>query len=112
MRMIAFAMLFAAALDAAGADDDGWVDLLPRIDVDRNRVAGEWSLSQTGVTTQASPGARLTIPVTPPREYDFRVRFTRRSGRHSIALIFVSGRGQATVEVDAWSQHLAGILPP
>ncbi len=61
------------------------------------------------LVTQAAAGSRIVLPVRPDGEYDFRVSFTRRIGAHSIALIFVAGGNQATFEIDAWGQHLAGI---
>jgi putative intracellular protease/amidase len=72
-------------------------------------VAGEWSRSNGELLTRAAAGSRIVLPVRPDGEYDFRVSFTRRTGAHSIALVFVAGGGQATFEIDAWGQHLAGI---
>jgi putative intracellular protease/amidase len=48
------------------------------------------------------------LPVEPKGEYDFKVTFTRQTGQHSVALLFVSGSGQAAFDLDAWGQHLAG----
>jgi len=72
-------------------------------------VAGEWSRSNGELATHAAAGSRIVLPVQPDGEYDFRVSFTRRTGVHSVALIFVAGGRQATFEIDAWGQHLAGI---
>ncbi|MEZ6114625.1 MAG: hypothetical protein R3C99_26980 [Pirellulaceae bacterium] len=55
----------------------------------------------------AAASSRGPLPYRPSGEYDFRVRFTRNSGVHSIALMFVAGDGQATFEIDAWGEHLA-----
>ena len=57
----------------------------------------------------AAIGARLVLPYDAPDEYDLDVSFTRTSGEHSIALFFLAGSGQATFEVDAWGEHMAGI---
>lgn len=72
-------------------------------------VAGEWARSNGELVTKAAGGSRIALPLRPQGEYDFRVSFTRRTGVHSVALIFVAGGGQATFEIDAWGQHLAGI---
>ena len=61
-----------------------------------------------GVFVTAAEGARLPLPVSPQGEYDFRVSFTRTSGQHSIALLFVHGGKMCAFEVDAWGQHLGG----
>ncbi|EMI51795.1 DJ-1/PfpI family protein [Rhodopirellula sallentina] len=86
-----------------------WDDLLPRIDVDRQTVSGTWTKSESAITASANGASRLTLPFQPKSEYDFRVSFTRNNGAHSIALFFATGQGQASFEVDAWGQHLAGI---
>lgn len=86
-----------------------WVDLLAEVDADRHAVQGAWSRGEDGLQVDAAQGARLALPYAPPKAYDFRVKFTRRTGVHSIALMFAMGDGSATFEIDAWGQHLAGI---
>ena len=95
----------AIANDESGA----WIDLLKQVDPQKHAVAGHWQSRQDGLSTDAVAGSRLTLPYQPTAEYDFRVRFTRISGVHSIALMFVAIGGQASFEVDAWGQHLAGL---
>ena len=51
----------------------------------------------------------MPLKVQPAREYDFRATFTRTSGVHSIALMFVVDGHPAVCDIDAWGQHLAGI---
>lgn len=82
--------------------------LIRMVDVARDAVAGQWRVTPAGLLVGAANGARLVLPVEPTGEYNFRVTFTRRTGRHSIALLFVSGTGQAAFDLDAWGQHLAG----
>ena len=79
------------------------------MDTSKNAVEGRWRKTDDGLTVSAANGARLMLPVQPRGEYDFRVTFTRRTGQHSIALIFVAGGRQSTFEIDAWGQNLAGI---
>ncbi len=90
------------------AQSPPWQDLLPTIETEK-AVAGQWSIKEKSLTVKASDGARLMLPVAPQGEYDFRVTFTRHTGRDSIAMIFVHGGKQATFEIDAWNQHLAGV---
>ena len=86
-----------------------WRDVTKSMDPQKQAVAGEWTGAGGSLTTTAVNGSRITLPVPVPAEYDFRVSFTRTSGVHSIALFFVTSRGQASFEIDAWGQHLAGI---
>ena len=72
-------------------------------------MVGEWSKTEDGIRTNAVEGSRLILPYIPPREYDFRIEFTRRTGQHSIAQIFTVGNGQACFEIDAWMEHLGGL---
>ncbi len=95
--------------DDPSSDQEGWIDLLPHVDPAQDALAGEWSLTEEGLVTSAAANSRLVLPAAPTGEYDFRATFTRRTGVHSVALMFVAGEGQATYEVDAWGQHLAGI---
>jgi putative intracellular protease/amidase len=96
--VFAFAGQFAVAADS----------IIDSADLSKP-VAGTWTRSNGELVTRAAAGSRIALPVQPDGEYDFRVSFTRQTGVHSIALIFVAGGGQATFEVDAWGQHLAGI---
>lgn len=82
--------------------------LMRMVDVGRDAVAGQWRITPEGLQTNAANGSRLVLPVEPSGEYDFKVTFTRRTGQHSIALLFVAGSGQAAFDLDAWGQHLAG----
>jgi putative intracellular protease/amidase len=101
--MIPFAVLHIAASMVSGADG-----LTEQVDVAKP-IAGRWDRVNGELVTQAAQGSRIALPIRPEGEYDFRVTFTRRTGAHSIALIFIAGGGQATFEIDAWGQHLAGI---
>ncbi|WP_145049910.1 DJ-1/PfpI family protein [Lignipirellula cremea] len=98
-------VVLSAPLSAA---EEGWIDLAAKADP-AQAAAGEWRKVDGEWTTSAVAAARLQLPYTPQGEYDFRVQFTRTSGQHSIALIFPHGTGQATFELDAWGQHLAGL---
>ncbi|MCO6453794.1 MAG: hypothetical protein J5I93_00625 [Pirellulaceae bacterium] len=101
----------SAPRDPAGqpADERPWIDLLADLDPARQSVAGQWRKSGGELTVDAATGARLTLPWKKVAEYDLQVEFTRRGGEHSIALIFVAGGNQATLDIDGWGQHLAGI---
>ncbi len=86
-----------------------WIDLLARIDAENHPVSGRWIVNGEDLSVDANANARLALPYEAPDEYDLEVCFTRETGEHSIAVFFVAGNGQATFEIDAWGQHLAGI---
>ena len=86
-----------------------WQSLLPVIDLKQDVVVGDWKKTDRELTVAAAAGARISLPVAPQGEYDFRVSFTRNTGAHSVALIFVHGGKQASFEIDAWGSHLGGI---
>ena len=109
---IAIAAAFTFANATSSADDDRKSeqsdDLIKLTNLNRDTVAGQWRNTPDGLLTSAANGSRISLPVEPKGEYDFKVTFTRQTGQHSIALLFVSGAGQAAFDLDAWGQHLAG----
>jgi len=96
-----------SAADEAPQSRKG-TDLIKRIDLGRDAVAGQWNKTPDGLLTDAVNGSRISLPAQPKGEYDFKVSFTRQTGRHSVSLFFVSGKGQSSFELDAWNEHLAG----
>lgn len=107
--MIAAFFALLPHVEMRAADPERWENLIPAITPSQSRVAGNWSKSDGGLLTTATPGSRLMLPARPTGEYDFRVSFTRRTGKDSIGLFFVSGGKQTAFEVDAWGEHLAGL---
>lgn len=72
-------------------------------------VAGGWERRANQLFVPAAEGARLALPANASEEYDLRASFTRRTGVHSVGLVFVANERQAVFEVDAWGRHLAGL---
>lgn len=102
----------AVGLPAIGSATEtvgDWIDLIASAEPEQNSYPGVWERRGNELMVDSAASARLPLNYDVPREYDFEVTFTRHEGQHSIALIFVSGSGQATFEVDAWGEHLAGI---
>ncbi len=99
----------ASVRTSDGAPPARWFSQLGKIQPKLQSVAGDWTVQSDGLRTNAATGSRIAFTAKMPREYDMRIRFTRHSGQHSIALIFTSGSGRATFELDAWGQNLAGI---
>lgn len=100
--------ILSASLSTALAAEHDWQDLIPAINPQES-TSGAWSKEESELKVAASNGARIALPVKPTGEYDFEVEFTRNSGKDSIALIFTHGGKQASCEIDAWGQQLAGV---
>ncbi|MCA9068252.1 MAG: hypothetical protein KDA84_04980, partial [Planctomycetaceae bacterium] len=94
--------------ESNGQTEPEWIELIPEIDMNQP-LSENWSREGGELHVDATRDAHLTLPHRPLGEYDFEVRFTRQTGQHSIAMIFVAGSGQATFEVDAWDTDLGGI---
>ncbi|QDU76741.1 Serine/threonine-protein kinase PknB [Bremerella volcania] len=92
------------------AASQNWVNLISQVDLPANTVAGNWEVTSEGeLHVNEGPGARMMLPFLPPREYDLEVQFTRNSGSQSIALHFLDGDGNASFDIDGWSENLGGI---
>ncbi len=109
LKSVILLTAFVSLSNSLTAAEGEWVSLIEKFDAQKQAVAGNWQVTSETLTTDASIASRITLPHQPTAEYDFRISFTRNSGVHSIAMMFVSGPGQATFEVDAWGQHLAGL---
>ena len=102
---------FVIATQLSAAEDDRTReksdDLIQLMNLDRDTVAGQWRKTPDGLLTSAANGSRISLPVEPKGEYDFTVTFTRQTGQHSIALLFVSGSGQAAwISAATWKNML------
>jgi len=67
----------AEATTASAAPGAGHLDLLPLVDVEKDAVAGTWKVDGGDLVITPDKYNRLQLPVRPPEEYDFTVRFTR-----------------------------------
>lgn len=103
---LAAVLVFTSSRPSCGAEPK-WESLLPAIDT-KQSVAGEWRKTDKSLTVSAATGGRIVLPVTPRGEYDLRVSFTRKTGRHSVGAAVVHGGRQVAFEVDAWGMNLAG----
>lgn len=90
------------------AQAESWKSLLPLIHPQRDAVAGTWNVVNDGLSIGPTRGGRIVIPGRVPLEYDLRISFTRKAGKHSVGAVLVHGGRQCTFELDAWEQHLAG----
>lgn len=76
------------------------VDLLDRIQTDKDAVAGEWGFYDHALFTSGVAWGRLQLPCLPPEEYDLRLRVARKRGVNSLNLGLVIGGRQAMAVID------------
>ncbi len=105
--LLCLGVLLGTSLVATGEEPE-WRSVMSQIEPSRDGVVGQWSKTSSQLVVQAAQGARLMLPMEPVEEYDLRVRFTRRTGMHSVGLVVVHQGRQVVFEVDAWGKHLAG----
>lgn len=103
----AIALLIVCFTSSVFADESGWSNLIETTDV-ASPVAGQWQIENGALTTDGNGAARIAMPFQPKAEYDIRVRFTRQTGQHSVALFCPTSGGLVAFDIDAWGQHLAG----
>jgi serine/threonine protein kinase len=91
----------------------GTIDLLPLIDPARDAVHGTWQWRDGAVVSDGSGswepgtgGARLALPYRPPEEYDFRIAFTKLSGRHCVTQVFVANNQAFAWIMGGWGNSV------
>ncbi len=81
-------------------DRSNWVDLLARVDMNRDRVEGYWVRgSKTISISDPEPNARLVLPVTANGEYDLQIQFLRRDGDGGVGVMLPVGKKMCLVSV-------------
>jgi hypothetical protein len=83
------------------------IDLLPHIDVERDRIAGAWRIERGALMSEASHRARIGIRYPLPREYDFRVQFTQVDGDNCAVQMFTAGNPAAFI-IGGWKRTVTG----
>jgi sulfatase modifying factor 1 len=88
---IGFRAVMEVPLQPAASADADWqnaIDLLPRIDVNQDKVTGDWVAKPTGLeaTNVKEFTQKIQPPYRPPEEYDYRVSFTPLSGDAFVAI--------------------------
>lgn len=74
------------------------VDLLQLIDVKKDTVSGDFSLTPSGLSVQAAENPRLQIPYRLPEEYDLNLEFTYTGDDAAIVLILPLADGPVELE--------------
>ncbi len=86
-----------------------WVDLLAAVDVERDRVAGEWKRDEAGLSVAASRFARFMLPALVDGSYDLEVEFTRTTGLDTIAFTLPFGLHRCLLGLSCWEGRCAGL---
>lgn len=89
-----------------------WVDLLPWIDVGRDRLEGEWTQSKDGLRADSSTSktAALAAPVAVKGSYDLQVEFTAAKGpKYPAAIGLPIGDRACTLVLFGWGGKISGL---
>lgn len=85
-----------------------WRDALAGVRIYEDVLGGEWT-NNKGILTSNHQTGGLVLEKEMPPAYDVRMRFTRLSGVHSVALFFKVNGMLVCCDIDAWSEGLAGV---
>jgi beta-mannanase len=86
------------------------VNLIPKIDPQRDAVEGTWTLANKVLTFAGDKEwSRIQVPYSPPEEYDLTVVAERDRGTEILIIGLVVGGRQATVVLDGWGGGVSGL---
>jgi|GEM_PF-1695552 len=81
------------------------VDLLPLLNLSRDRIAGDWTLNNGVLRVGPSAHARIQVPYLPPENYTLRCTAVRTSGQYSLVLGLVVEGKQCDVTLSGWNEQ-------
>jgi hypothetical protein len=70
----------------------GFINLLAKVDPDKNAVAGKWTIQKGALVSAGEGEERMELPYEPPEEYDFQVTFTKKGSNCVIQNLTGNGR--------------------
>lgn len=85
------AVVLVAGVPASADFAQQTVDLLRLVDVNRDAVAGTWTLEDGVLYSDTTPAARISFEYRPPMEYDYTVVFSLSSSLGNIAQLVSHG---------------------
>ncbi|MCX5684517.1 MAG: hypothetical protein NT049_12635 [Planctomycetota bacterium] len=74
---------------------DGWFDYMEYVYLEKDAVAGKWSLAANNTAIVVASGdknSRMVLPITAPGSYELEVTFTRTLGTDAVVLLLPVGR--------------------
>ena len=103
------AIKIASAPSSSISDIPGeWRDALAGTNVHDDNFGGDWTYDR-GILTSNDGICVMALEKELPDCYDVRMKFSRLSGRHSVALFFRAAGGVGSAELDCWDEGLAGV---
>ena len=91
------------------AKEERIVNLLQQVDVKRDAVKGNWTMTKDGLMSDGTiPFCRLRLPYQPTGEYDFRVKFTRHQGSDVLQMLAYADTG-FTFLMGGWGNRTNGL---
>lgn len=89
-------------------DPGPWRDALADTVVHQDTLAGDWSY-ENGILSSSDRICVIRIEAAMPDSYDVIIRFTRVTGRDSVALFFLANGSLGSVDIDGWRDGLSGV---
>jgi hypothetical protein len=85
-----------------------WRDAIAGTRVYEDVISGDWQ-NEDGILSSNEQISIVKLENDLPESYDVRMKFTRLSGEHSVALFFRANGTTGSAELDAWREGLAGV---
>lgn len=89
--------------DVQPPPEDPWkgaLDLLPRVDLEKDVVSGKWTDKDGSFWNYEGRPSRLMLPYRPPGEYDVRLEFLRRGANFCVDLILTKSGNPFALVLD------------
>jgi serine/threonine protein kinase len=85
-----------------------WRDAIAGTRFYEDVISGDWQ-NEDGILSSNEQISIVKLENDLPESYDVRMKFTRLSGEHSVALFFRANGTTGSAELDAWREGLAGV---
>ncbi len=92
-----------------------WVDLLPKIDLERDTDSAVWNMANGvlgNTQMQGQQTARITVPVMPTGNYELEFTFVRVKGNQDLCVLFPAGGHGAMLWLGSFTGQLSQLEGP
>jgi hypothetical protein len=86
-----------------------WLDVVPRIDITRDRVTGGWMLTKGGVASDGTGPSRLMLPVSIDGGYDLSLEFIRSRCQDGVMVVIPAGSSRCMLVIGGWGGNVSGL---